>query len=81
MRGCFNPRQSPPAPMSTDNLVEMRADLNEENMVVVLRLKIATFDGTEQASDEKDPFGGIGGWLHKRYSTLLVESGAQNCMK
>lgn len=81
MRGCFDPHQPTPLPMSVDNMVEMRAETDEERRMVVLRLRTLTFDGREEASEKEDPFGGVGGWLHRRYSTLLVESGAGNCMR
>ncbi|KAF5975534.1 hypothetical protein FBULB1_7314 [Fusarium bulbicola] len=79
MRGCFDPHQSPPSPMDVDNLVEIRAELDEAKQMAVLKLQVITFDGRKEASDKEDPFGGVGGWLHRRYSTLLVESGAKNC--
>ncbi|CZR43685.1 uncharacterized protein FPRO_07398 [Fusarium proliferatum ET1] len=78
LRGCFDPHQSPPSPMDVDNLVEIRAELDEMRQVAVLKLQVITFDGRKEASDKEDPFGGVGGWLHRRYSTLLVESGARN---
>lgn len=81
MRGCFDPHQSPPSPMDVDNLVEIRAELDEAKQVAVLKLQVITFDGRKEASDKEDPFGGVGGWLHRRYSTLLVESGARNCLE
>ncbi|RGP77962.1 hypothetical protein FLONG3_3919 [Fusarium longipes] len=81
MRGCFDPHQSPPEPMDIDNIVEMRAELNEEKQVAVFNLRTITFDGRKEASDEEGQFGGVVGWLHHRYATLLVESGARNCMK
>lgn len=81
MRGCFDPHPSPPIPQNVDNVVEIRAEIDELKQVAVLKLRVATFDGTEQASNAEDPFGGLGGWLHRRYSSALVESGARNCMK
>ncbi|KAF5257468.1 hypothetical protein FOXYS1_12007 [Fusarium oxysporum] len=81
MRGCFDPHQSPPSPMDVDNLVEIRAELDEAKQVAVLKIQVITFDGRKEASDKEDPFGGVGGWLHRRYSTLLVESGARNCLE
>ncbi|OBS28433.1 hypothetical protein FPOA_02371 [Fusarium poae] len=81
MRGCFDPHQSPPSPMDIDNVVEIHAEMNEAKQVVVLKLRVFTFDGRKEASDKEDPFGGIVGWLHRRYSTLLVESGARNCIR
>ncbi|CCT68095.1 uncharacterized protein FFUJ_06858 [Fusarium fujikuroi IMI 58289] len=78
LRGCFDPHQSPPSPMDVDNLVEIRAELDEMRQVAVLKLQVITFDGRKEASDKEDLFGGVGGWLHRRYSTLLVESGARN---
>ncbi|KAL6921222.1 hypothetical protein FSHL1_005193 [Fusarium sambucinum] len=80
MRGCFDPHQSPPSPMDIDNMVEIHAELDEANQVAILKLRVITFDGRKEASDKEDPFGGFGGWLHRRYSTLLVESGARNCI-
>ncbi|KAH7261695.1 hypothetical protein BKA59DRAFT_461649 [Fusarium tricinctum] len=80
MRGCFNPHQSPPVPTDIDNIVELNAELDEVKKVAVLKLRVITFDGRQEASDKEDPFGGVGGWLHRRYSTLLVESGARNCL-
>lgn len=79
MRGCFDPHQSPPSPMDIDNMVEVRAELDDAKQVAILKLRVITFDGRKEASDKEDPFGGVGGWLHRRYSTLLVESGARNC--
>lgn len=67
--------------MDVDNLVEIRAELDEAKQVAVLKLQVITFDGRKEASDKEDPFGGVGGWLHRRYSTLLVESGATNCLE
>lgn len=81
VRGCFSPRQSTPIPASVDNLVELRADLDTERRVAVFRLKMITFDGTPRASQEPDPFGGFGGWLHRQYSALLLEAAAENCMQ
>lgn len=81
MRGCFDPHQSPLKPMEVDNVVEIRAEIDHVKKAAILKLRVATFDGTEGASTAEDPFGGFGGWLHKRYSTALVESGARNCMK
>ncbi|KAM5343531.1 hypothetical protein ACJ41O_012068 [Fusarium nematophilum] len=81
MRGCFNPHQSPPTPQHVDNMVEMRAELDEERQVVLLKLRCITFSGVETAKEDPDPFGGVGGWLHRRYSTLLVEAGAGYCMR
>ncbi|GKU07068.1 hypothetical protein FLAG1_09954 [Fusarium langsethiae] len=78
MRGCFDPHQSPPSPMDIDNIVEVHAELDEVKQVAVLKLRVITFDGRKEASDKEDPFGGFGGWLHRRYSSLLVESGARN---
>ncbi|CAF3451149.1 unnamed protein product [Fusarium graminearum] len=80
MRGCFDPHQSPPSPMDIDNMVEVRAELDDAKQVAILKLRVITFDGRKEASDKEDPFGGVGGWLHRRYSTLLVESGARNCI-
>lgn len=62
-------------------MVEMHAILDHEKEAAVLRFRVLTFDGRKEASDAEDPFGGFGGWLHRRYSTLLTESGARNCMK
>ncbi|KAF5578004.1 amidase signature domain-containing protein [Fusarium pseudocircinatum] len=56
MRGCFDPHQSPPSPMDVDNLVEIRAELDEAKQVAVLKLQVITFDGRKEASDEEDPF-------------------------
>jgi hypothetical protein len=81
MRGCFDPHQSPLEPQKVDNFFEIKADVDHKRKVAILRLRVATFDGTEAASNAEDPFGGFGGWLHRRYSTALVESGARNCMK
>jgi hypothetical protein len=67
--------------MDVDNVVEITSHLDHEKKVAVLKLRVATFDGREEASDAPDPFGGFGGWLHRRYSTALVESGARNCMR
>ncbi|CAG7557795.1 unnamed protein product [Fusarium equiseti] len=80
MRGCFDPHQSPPAPMDIDNMVELHAVLDHEKQAAVLKFRALTFDGRKEASDAEDPFGGFGGWLHRRYSTLLTESGARHCM-
>ncbi|KAF4992385.1 hypothetical protein FGRMN_7197 [Fusarium graminum] len=80
MRGCFDPHQTPPAPTDIDNIVEMHAELDEVKKVVILKFRALTFDGRQEASDKEDPFGGFGGWLHRRYSSLLVESGARNCL-
>ncbi|SCN87246.1 uncharacterized protein FFNC_01844 [Fusarium fujikuroi] len=81
LRGCIDPHQSPPSPMDVDNLVEIRAELDEGKQVAVLKLQCITFDGRKEANDKEDPFGGVGGWLHRQYSTLLVESGARNCLE
>ena len=81
MRGCFDPHQSPLQPKNVDNVVEIQAYLDNDRNVAVLKLRVATFDGTEAASEAEDPFGGFGGWLHRRYSTALVESGARSCME
>ncbi|KAH7122155.1 hypothetical protein B0J13DRAFT_485343 [Dactylonectria estremocensis] len=81
IRGCVPPHQTTPTPMSMENLVEIRADLDREKQEAVFRLKMMTFDGTQGASQEPDPFGGFPGWLHRRYSTLLVEAAAENCMR
>ncbi|KAK7430974.1 hypothetical protein QQZ08_002504 [Neonectria magnoliae] len=81
MRGCFSPRQSPPEPVSVDNLVELRTDLDTARQVAVFKLKTITFDGTQGASQEPDPFGGFAGWLHRQYAALLLESAAENCMQ
>lgn len=81
MRGCFSPRQDPPTPQPVDNLFELRAELDEQRKVVKLKLRCLTFDGTEGAKEDPDPFGGFPGFLHRRYSTLLVESGARNCLR
>lgn len=67
--------------MDIDNLVEIRAELDEAKQVAILRLRVLTFDGRERADDKEHPFGGVPGWLHLRYSTLLVESGARNCLQ
>ncbi|KAF5694968.1 hypothetical protein FDENT_781 [Fusarium denticulatum] len=56
MRGCFDPHQSPPSPMDVDNLVEIRAELDEAKQVAVLKLQVITFDGRKEASDKEDPF-------------------------
>ncbi|KAF4345320.1 hypothetical protein FBEOM_724 [Fusarium beomiforme] len=66
MRGCFNPRQSTPSPMDIDNLVDIRAELDEVKQVAILKFQAITFDGRKEASDKEDPFGGFGGWLHRR---------------
>ncbi|QGI64043.1 hypothetical protein CEK26_007995 [Fusarium fujikuroi] len=71
LRGCIDPHQSPPSPMDVDNLVEIRAELDEGKQVAVLKLQCITFDGRKEANDKEDPFGGVGGWLHRQYSTLL----------
>ncbi|KAI8656348.1 hypothetical protein NCS56_01238600 [Fusarium sp. Ph1] len=81
MRGCFSPRQDPLVPQNVDNLFELRAELDERRKVVKLKLRCLTFDGTEGAKEDPDPFGGVGGFLHRRYSSLLVESGAGNCLR
>ncbi|KAG5760013.1 hypothetical protein H9Q72_011872 [Fusarium xylarioides] len=75
MRGCFDPHQSSPSPMNVDNLVEIRAELDETKQVAVLKLQVITFDGRKEASDKDDPFGGVGGWLHRR-ATGKVANGA-----
>ncbi|KAH7156738.1 hypothetical protein EDB81DRAFT_398769 [Dactylonectria macrodidyma] len=81
IRGCVPPRQTTPTPMPMENVIEIRADLDKEKQEAVLRLKMMIFDGTQGASQEPDPFGGFPGWLHRRYSALLVEAGAGNCMQ
>lgn len=81
MRGCFGPRQDPIVPQNVDNLFELRAELDEQRKVVKLKLRCLTFDGTEGAKEDPDPFGGVAGFLHRRYSSLLVESGAGNCLR
>ncbi|SCN93675.1 uncharacterized protein FFM5_05774 [Fusarium fujikuroi] len=58
LRGCFDPHQSPPSPMDVDNLVEIRAELDEMRQVAVLKLQVITFDGRKEASDKEDLFGG-----------------------
>ncbi|SCV28605.1 uncharacterized protein FFB14_01823 [Fusarium fujikuroi] len=75
LRGCFDPHQSPPSPMDVDNLVQIRAELDEEKQVAVLKLQCITFDGRKEASDKEDPFGGVGGWLHRR-AAAEVANGA-----
>ncbi|KAF5713281.1 hypothetical protein FGLOB1_4062 [Fusarium globosum] len=73
LRGCFDPHQSPPSPMDVDNLVEIRAELDEEKQVAVLKLQCITFDGRKEASDKEDPFGGVGGWLHRRAAAEVAD--------
>jgi hypothetical protein len=80
-RACFSPRQSPPSPLAMDTLCELRAEVNEEKHVVEFRMKAITFNGTKEASDKPDPFGGVGGWLHRQYAVLLLEAAAENCMR
>ncbi|KAF2009457.1 hypothetical protein BU24DRAFT_379872 [Aaosphaeria arxii CBS 175.79] len=80
LRGCFDPHHSTPRPVNVDNLIDLQAYIDQEKRAAVFKLRAATFDGTEEASEKEDPFGGVGGWLHRQYSSLLVESGAQNCM-
>ncbi|VTT79812.1 unnamed protein product [Fusarium fujikuroi] len=75
LRGCIDPHQSPPSPMDVDNLVEIRAELDEGKQVAVLKLQCITFDGRKEANDKEDPFGGVGGWLH-RHATAEVTDGA-----
>ncbi|KAF5565564.1 hypothetical protein FNAPI_1608 [Fusarium napiforme] len=73
LRGCFDPHQSPPSPMNVDNLVEIRAELDDEKQVAVLKLQCITFDGRKEASDKEDPFGGVGGWLHRRAAAEITD--------
>ncbi|CAI4211991.1 unnamed protein product [Parascedosporium putredinis] len=56
-----------------------RAD--DDAGTVKLALKSITYSGVEGASTDPDPFGGVGGWLHRQYAKLLVESGADNCVQ
>ncbi|KAF4982578.1 hypothetical protein FZEAL_1810 [Fusarium zealandicum] len=61
MRSCFDPRQHPLAPQKMDSMVEMRAEVDREKRVVLLKLQCLTFDGTEMAKEDPDPFGGVAG--------------------
>ncbi|PKS05086.1 hypothetical protein jhhlp_008453 [Lomentospora prolificans] len=79
LRGCFSPRQFPPGPQDVDTVCELTIVLDDKKRTATLALNSITFNGTKEASEAPDPFGGVAGWLHRQYAKLLVESGADNC--
>ncbi|KAL7930314.1 hypothetical protein V8C35DRAFT_313537 [Trichoderma chlorosporum] len=79
-RGCPAPKESPFRPRNLDNLFALTAELNEQRQEAEFRLKAITFDGATTTPKE-DPFGGVGGMLHRVYAKLLVEAAVGWCVR
>lgn len=67
-----------------DGLMELTADVERDQGVVVFGLKCVFYNGLGPLKDDgkkREPPGAVTKWLHEKYDKLLMESAIRNCMQ